>query len=41
MVEGVFGLPEGLSYPLPEEGITSEELVQRVEGYVLSAVLVH
>jgi len=32
MVEGVLGLPEGLSYPLPERGITAEELVQRFEG---------
>lgn len=32
VVEGVLGLPEGLAYSMPENGITASELSLRVEG---------
>ena len=32
IIQGAAGLPSGLSYPIPEDGISSDDLMLRVEG---------
>ena len=33
LIQGYRGLPEGLSYEIPEEGISGEDLLLRIEGF--------